>query len=213
MSSTPPPAFLQGRSENCEEFLIRVGWHFFIFLGRGLSHKEVWFFSRGPEDFHFLFSFSLIANSSASKVVHIYLIWNLMPSSHFEHDRLECLEQVFIRLCYLCNLKDSIFKTWGRSLTHFSIIFYREKIKKFEKHRYQHIYQQKHNIYRRSDKRKTVKNLKSSIGSIDCRILFLSVYSVSYHNVISKAAQYILFVSIKQVLFCKREGVVFETGF
>ena len=48
------------------------------------------------------------------------------------------------------------------------MIFYREKeSKKSEKHRYQDRYQQKHNIYRRSDKRKTgegtVKNLKSGI--------------------------------------------------
>ena len=61
-----------------------------------------------------------------------------------------------------------LFKTWGRFLTHFSMIFYREKeSKKSEKHRYQDRYQWKYNIYRRSDKRKigkeTAKNLKSSI--------------------------------------------------
>ena len=61
-----------------------------------------------------------------------------------------------------------LFKTWGRFLTHFSIIFYREEeSKKSEKHRYQDSYQQKHKIYKRSDKRKTgkgtVKNLKSGI--------------------------------------------------
>ena len=48
------------------------------------------------------------------------------------------------------------------------MIFYREKeSKESEKHRYQHRYQEKHNIWTRSDKRKTgkatVKNLKSSI--------------------------------------------------
>ena len=53
-------------------------------------------------------------------------------------------------------------------LTHFIMIFYREKeSKKSEKHRYQDRYERKHNIYRRSDKRKTgketVKILKSSI--------------------------------------------------
>ena len=61
-----------------------------------------------------------------------------------------------------------LFKAWGTFLTHFSLIFYREKEStKSEKHRCQNRYQQKHNIYRRSDKRKTgkgtVKNLKSSI--------------------------------------------------
>ena len=61
-----------------------------------------------------------------------------------------------------------LFKTWGRFLTLLCMIFYREKeSKKSEKHRYQDRYQRKHNIYRKSDKRKTgkgtVKNLKSSI--------------------------------------------------
>ena len=52
-------------------------------------------------------------------------------------------------------------------LTHFSILYREKESKKSEKHRYQDRYQQKHNIYRRSDKRKTgegtVKNLKSGI--------------------------------------------------
>ena len=48
------------------------------------------------------------------------------------------------------------------------MIFYREKeSKESEKHKYQDSYERKHNIYRRSDKRKTgkgiVENLKSSI--------------------------------------------------
>ena len=40
-----------------------------------------------------------------------------------------------------------LFKTWGRFLTHFGMILYREKeSKKSEKYIYQHRYQQKQDI-------------------------------------------------------------------